>query len=225
MLGCVALQGAGIGVQHSAQVVAGAIEVWAQAHGAMELGDRVLHQVVALCGGTHAGQLLQDEAPVVESLQHSAASAGALAAATRWAAVAGQQLAGSSVKGLVAGIRTPLRAQEACRPLTALPQEAEARATIQVRSFWRRACGLACGRCNCWQARLVCSMCCFWQQALSRTTLIRSALPGECCSPSTAEHAHNMLEPPAGSSASGLLQTRQHPHISLKLSLRHLAGC
>ena len=82
VLGCVALQGAGIGVQHSAQVVAGAIEVWAQAHGAVELGHRVLDQVVALPGGTHAGQLLQDEAPVVESLQHSAASAGVPSAAT-----------------------------------------------------------------------------------------------------------------------------------------------
>ena len=75
-------QGAGIRVQHSAQVVAGAIEVWAEAHSAVEFGHRVLHQVVALCGGTHAGQLLQHEAPVVESLQHSAASAGVLAGAT-----------------------------------------------------------------------------------------------------------------------------------------------
>ena len=62
-----------MGVVHSAQVVAGPVELGAQPDGPPELLHRLDHQLRPLVVRHHCGQLLQDQAPVIQRLQHSIA--------------------------------------------------------------------------------------------------------------------------------------------------------
>ena len=57
-----------MGVVHGAQVVAGPVKLWPQPDGVPELLHRLAHQLRSLMIRRHCGQLLQDQAPVVQRL-------------------------------------------------------------------------------------------------------------------------------------------------------------